>query len=243
MHLAIFPAWARSGRTRRARWHAAQRHGGRRVVAADALHRGRYVPPVAHRPPGRHVAHARGARAAVALDERADRRDRAPADRGSDRAAVVAAVPGSDGKQIPPPGLRLQVNQVAWAKMLGATRESINRQLSRLRAAGVIRREGNEIVLVSLRTCFGPPRRRSELPGTGAGGVAPGSGRWRGAREVRPCRVTRPSEAAAAMPRRVAPTGAPCAPPYDPVGPRRAAWLARASPVLRVPGPSSTSLD
>ena len=54
-------------------------------------------------------------------------------------------VTGSD----PAPGLRLQVNQVAWAKMLGATRESINRQLSRLRAAGVIRREGNEIVLVS----------------------------------------------------------------------------------------------
>lgn len=49
----------------------------------------------------------------------------------------------------PAPGLRLRINQVAWAKTLGATRESINRQFSRLRASGVIRREGKEIVLLS----------------------------------------------------------------------------------------------
>jgi CRP/FNR family transcriptional regulator, cyclic AMP receptor protein len=48
----------------------------------------------------------------------------------------------------PCPGLRLQLNQVAWASTLGATRESINKQLARLRTAGVIRREGRDVVLL-----------------------------------------------------------------------------------------------
>lgn len=48
----------------------------------------------------------------------------------------------------PGPGLRLRLNQVAWAATLGATRESINRQLARLRSDGVIRREGQDLVLL-----------------------------------------------------------------------------------------------
>lgn len=48
----------------------------------------------------------------------------------------------------PRPGLRLRLNQVAWASTLGATRESINKQLAQLRTAGVIRREGREVVLL-----------------------------------------------------------------------------------------------
>ena len=45
-------------------------------------------------------------------------------------------------------GLRLRLNQVTWASTLGATRESINKQLARLRKAGVIGREGNDVVLL-----------------------------------------------------------------------------------------------
>lgn len=48
----------------------------------------------------------------------------------------------------PRPGTRLRLNQVTWASTLGATRESINKQLARLRAAGVIRREGSDVVLL-----------------------------------------------------------------------------------------------
>ena len=45
-------------------------------------------------------------------------------------------------------GLKLRVNQVEWASTLGATRESINKQLARLKADGVIGREDGELVLL-----------------------------------------------------------------------------------------------
>jgi CRP/FNR family transcriptional regulator, cyclic AMP receptor protein len=48
----------------------------------------------------------------------------------------------------PRPGLRLRLNQVAWASTLGASRESINKQLARLRTAGVIESEGRDVVLL-----------------------------------------------------------------------------------------------
>jgi CRP-like cAMP-binding protein len=45
-------------------------------------------------------------------------------------------------------GSRTKLNQVELASTLGATRESINRQLGKLREAGVLERAGSELVLL-----------------------------------------------------------------------------------------------
>ena len=45
-------------------------------------------------------------------------------------------------------GARIQLNQIELASALGATRESINRQLSRLRKAGILEKQGSDLVLV-----------------------------------------------------------------------------------------------
>ena len=45
-------------------------------------------------------------------------------------------------------GARLQVSQRQMASMLGVSRESVNKQLARLRAGGVVTMEGGELVLL-----------------------------------------------------------------------------------------------
>ena len=51
-----------------------------------------------------------------------------------------------DGR--PQAGSRTKLNQVELASTLGATRESINRQLGKLRGAGVVERDGSELILL-----------------------------------------------------------------------------------------------
>jgi CRP-like cAMP-binding protein len=45
-------------------------------------------------------------------------------------------------------GARAKLNQVELASTLGATRESINRQLGKLRGAGVLERDGSDLILL-----------------------------------------------------------------------------------------------
>jgi CRP-like cAMP-binding protein len=56
---------------------------------------------------------------------------------------------GDASHGMPRAGTHIHLNQIELASALGATRESVNRQLSRLRSAGVIARDGNELVLLN----------------------------------------------------------------------------------------------
>ena len=76
--------------------------------------------------------------------------------------------PAAGGGQ-PRPGLRLRLNQVAWASTLGATRESINKQLAQLRTAGVMVVGSLAVLLVVLNS---PPPATAALFVTLAGALA-----------------------------------------------------------------------